>query len=417
MRMQSVEDIQSILSSHQAHPEFRTLIDSWRSPRTDLELAEFLRQACSVSSSASQALEALEAAAPFAERLAQDATKEVLQHLEQLCHKIAEGVDDLPAHGIVSALRACAEAGLPYAPLCSVALASLGADLRAAQSVEVLESCAALRLEIPQLRPWLSLLLEKGLERQLSAGGLARLLAAAGRLGLLEAHETAEILHRIVTVASPLRPLAAEALAALSLGLALLRWKPSDGRAADFWQVACWIGQLDRSHVQPGHIFALRSFALWLLVSPENRVAVNELRPDLQRAIAKLVRENSTQHRPVSDTTLKFRHEAAEVLRRANQPYDLDISLGLGFVDLALPGADGVFWLLDGPEAFRRPFRTDAGRPQLHLVATSVVGSAPVSTHNKLHGSVNGPTPVVYPLLLVVLPYRTPTATPILEPG
>ena len=39
----------------------------------------------------------------------------------------------------------------------------------------------------PRLQPWLNLLLEKGLDRQLSAAGLARLLAAAGRLGVLEA--------------------------------------------------------------------------------------------------------------------------------------------------------------------------------------------------------------------------------------
>lgn len=349
-----------------AGTEFRSLLGSWRSPRTDLELADFLKKAVASSREAAEALEAVEAAAPFAEKLAANATAEVLQYLELLCKKIALSANELETRELVAAMRACAEAGLPYAPLCSAALVSLGTNLTAAQSVEVLESCAALRLDIPQLQPWLGMLLEKGLDRQLSASGLARMLAAAGRLGV-QAEQTARILHRIVTVTSPIRPMQAETLASLCLGLTLQRWMPSENQS-DFWQVTSWLATLDQATVRPSHGFSMRNFALGLLIEPEGRAAIDGLNPDLQKAMARLIRGTATHRRPVSDTTLKFRHEAAEVLRRAGRPYDLDISLGVGFVDLALPGPDGVFWLLDGPEAFRRPFRTDSTRPKLELV-------------------------------------------------
>eukprot|EP00435_Cladocopium_sp_Y103_P028621 s3616_g7.t1 len=295
--------------------------------------------AVAFSREAAEALEAVEAAAPFAEKLAANATAEVLQYLELLCKKIALSANDLETHQLVAAMRAMA-AWVPGSPVSGgpgvVRCTPLGYSSAAA-----------------------------GLDRQLSASGLARLLAAAGRLGL-QAEQTAHILHRIVTVSSPIRPMPAETLASLCLGLTLQRWMPSD--QSDFWQVASWLATLDQAAVRPTHGFSMRNFALGLLIKPEGRAAIDGLRPDLQKAMARLIRGTSTHRRPVSDTTLKFRHEAAEVLRRAGRPYDLDVSLGLGFVDLALPGPDGVFWLLDGPEAFRRPFRTDSTRPKLELV-------------------------------------------------
>ncbi|CAJ1366020.1 unnamed protein product [Effrenium voratum] len=348
----------------QGPSEFRALLDSWRYPRTEMDLAQFLRKATALCGDAEEALQALEAAAPFAEKLAASATAEVLQHLELLCQKIL--AEDLPASRLVSALQACAEAGLPYAPLCSAAL-SFGESTTASQALGLLESCSKLRLAVPELRLWLIMLLQKGLDRQLSANGLARLLAAAGRLSLLEAEEAAGVLHRLVTVASPIRPMQPDTMAALCVGLTLARWMPSTGHP-DFWQVSSWLSSVVNQPLRPAQTSALRNFVLGLMIRPEGRAAVEGLRPDLQRGIAQAA-QGLAHRRPVSDTTLKFRHEAAEVLRRAGQLYDLDISLGVGFVDLAVPGQDGALWLLDGPEAFCRPFQSDGAKTKLELVS------------------------------------------------
>ncbi|CAE8697455.1 unnamed protein product, partial [Polarella glacialis] len=194
----------------EASRQFRELLVSWRRPRTDLELAEFLRSALAKADHPDEALQTLEAAAPFAQRLAADASGEVLQLLETLVDRVAVSVHELPLPRVVAALRACAVAGLPHAPLFAAATASLDSSIGADQAVEVLEYCAALRLAIPELRPWLQRLREQGLERKLPASGLARLLAASARLALLETSEADDILRRIATVASTMRPQSVE---------------------------------------------------------------------------------------------------------------------------------------------------------------------------------------------------------------
>eukprot|EP00931_Biecheleriopsis_adriatica_P075785 TRINITY_DN49579_c0_g1_i1.p1 TRINITY_DN49579_c0_g1~~TRINITY_DN49579_c0_g1_i1.p1 ORF type:complete len:990 (+),score=235.40 TRINITY_DN49579_c0_g1_i1:38-3007(+) len=363
-----------------ASAPFRELLESWRRPRTDLELADFLREALLRAKDGEEALQALEAAAPFAQRLAAIATGEVLQHLEALAERVAEAAAELPSARLVASWRACAVAGLPHAQLFAASTSYLGSSLSAMHLVEALESCAVLRLSIPELRPWLEGLLDQGLERRLPAGGLARLLAAAARLSLLQADEAESLLQRMVTVASPVRPLPIDTLATLCLGLSLLGWSPS-AAGSELWQVASWLEKASGQPRSPSQALALRHFTLALLAEPAARAAVQELPPDLQRALAGTVRGPSAppSRRPLaSDTTLKFRHEVAEVLRKGGEAYDLDLGLGPGLsVELALPGAGNALWLLDGPEAFHRPFLTNSagGRAMLNLVPLEVLRS------------------------------------------
>lgn len=353
--------------------KFQALLSTWQQPRTDLELVHFLRDATTLCNEPVEALQALEAAAPFAERLAAGATAEVLQLLEKLCQSIAQAAPDLTADQLGGALQACAVAGLPHAPLFSAALDCM-TETGATRAVEVLESCAKLRLALPELMPWLRMLRAEGAGRQLSANGLARLLAAAARLGIVEAPEVDHILKRLLTVASPIRPMSPETIAAVCLGLTLTSWTPRAGQS-DLWEVARWLRSSKRAQESqaPLHATVLRNFVLRLLMSPSSREAASELSPELQEVMVDVLCSASAQRRVVSDTTLKFRHEAAEVLRKAGRPYDLDIGLGPAFIDLALPGNDGAFWLLDGPEAFQRPFQH--GKAALNLVPAEVFRS------------------------------------------
>ncbi|CAE7405961.1 unnamed protein product [Symbiodinium necroappetens] len=81
--------------------KFQALLSAWQQPRTDLELVHFLRDATALCNEPVEALQALEAAAPFAERLAAGATAEVLQLLEKLCQSIAQAAPDLTADQLV----------------------------------------------------------------------------------------------------------------------------------------------------------------------------------------------------------------------------------------------------------------------------------------------------------------------------
>ncbi|CAE6944289.1 unnamed protein product, partial [Symbiodinium sp. KB8] len=81
--------------------KFQALLSTWQQPRTDLELVHFLRDATTLCNEPVEALQALEAAAPFAERLAAGATAEVLQLLEKLCQSIAQAAPDLTADQLV----------------------------------------------------------------------------------------------------------------------------------------------------------------------------------------------------------------------------------------------------------------------------------------------------------------------------
>lgn len=120
-----------------------------------------------------------------------------------------------------------------------------------------------------------------------------------------------------------------------------------------------------------------------ILARPEGRETAECLDPDLKHALAAILLQQPGRRSPCSDTALKFRHEVTETLRVADRAYDLDLRLAPGFnADLAiLPmrsgarASRGTIWLLDGPEAFHRPFSASAdgnaesiGEPLLQLV-------------------------------------------------
>jgi len=221
---------------------------------------------------------------------------------------------------------------------------------------------------------------------------LARLLAASARLALLDVEpannkaNAVALLQRLLTVASPIRLPNLDTIATLCHGLYLARWSPE---TPELFQLVSWISQLESSARTAPQAMALRFFALSVLATPEGRLATQSFGPDLRRTLARAVTTPTPMRRlVVSDTTLKLRHEVAEVLRRAGRPYDLEVSLcpGLG-VDLTLLrrggrgggdicGASSALWLLDGPESFHRPFvavqsdATDAGRSksEAHLL-------------------------------------------------
>merc|ERR1712113_450098 len=100
--------------------------------------------------------------------------------------------------------------------------------------VEAFEACAALRLAIPEIQPWFDRVRADNFERRLPVSGLARLLAATARLGVIDKHGVGSILQRIVTVASPMRPPSLDVIATICQGLFLAKWSP---RGHELWQV------------------------------------------------------------------------------------------------------------------------------------------------------------------------------------
>merc|ERR1712232_436086 len=113
--------------------------------------------------------------------------------------------------------------------------------------------------------------------------------------------------------------------------------------------------------------------------------------------LAAALSQPPTHRRPlVSDTTLKFRYEVTEALRRAGCSYDMDLRLGVDLrVDVATSGVrpmDGALWLLDGPECFHRPFISpDSGlslvpaeQRRIELLETLRSDSAVAAMHEAL---------------------------------
>lgn len=398
-------------------------------------VAGMLREALALpTQDAESLLQVCEAAATFTLRVSADsaAAGEVLELLSQLADRVADGLGDLEGGRAVAALRACALAGLPHAGVfiavarhCNFHSSGPGA-VGALQVVEALEAGAILRLLLPELRVWVERLRQEGLERRLPTPGLARFVAAAARLRIIDAAGTESVAQRAFTVASPIRPPQMSVITAICQGLYLADWQP--GGEADsnaslvLWQLLAWLGSLKDQPRTASQSDGLRLFALSLLVQPETRRLVEGFPEDLRYALASLL------HGPAlpavrSDTTLKFQHEVAEYFREHGRAYDLHVSLapGLG-PDLALlgqdgsalkgdvkiaskftspqdehglaklavklqrvkvdafewigatrgggaaaveipkarglrrPSAPGVFWLLDGPESFHRPF-------------------------------------------------------------
>merc|ERR1712194_722274 len=143
----------------------------------------------------------------------------------------------------------------------------------------------------------------------------------------------------------------------------------------------------------------MQAFAMGILADAEARASSEHLPSDSRLALAAALRSHADVNharssgvlalsgirspflQSPSDTTLKLRHEVAETLREADRDYDLDIQFGPGLnAELALlpgrsrsrsssPAGEGAgVWMLDGPEAFFRPFV----RSKLRLVPSEL---------------------------------------------
>eukprot|EP00929_Paragymnodinium_shiwhaense_P083477 TRINITY_DN44509_c0_g1_i1.p1 TRINITY_DN44509_c0_g1~~TRINITY_DN44509_c0_g1_i1.p1 ORF type:complete len:1013 (-),score=244.11 TRINITY_DN44509_c0_g1_i1:73-3111(-) len=355
-------------------------------PTSNAELASFLSELRDgARGSAADALHALQSSTPFVQRLVAEASGDVIRFLDELGDEIVQGVDTLPPAELVQALHACGLAGLPHLPLFAAVLSRLDASSASGmQFVEALEACAVLRLCTPEVQACFERMLANGLERRLPLQGLARLLAASARLAVVSPEQVSKLLQRMTVVASTVRPPPAEAVAMLCHGLYLAAWAPS---VPELFQVAAWLSQRDEADFSQSQAAAVRNFALALLARDEGRRTADCLDADLRHALAKAVMLKPAGRTPFSDTALKFRHEVAETLRAADQTYDLDLRFGPGVAaDLAiapvrsgLMARNGALWLLDGPEAFHRPFTAPSeagsdgagpalGEPSLQLV-------------------------------------------------
>ena len=253
------------------------------------ELIAFLRAAKAKARDAEDLTRALEVAGPYTRRLAADATGEVFGLAEALVDGIAASLETLPPARVVAALNACAGVGLPHVPLFAAAMERLDNKAGALPLVEALEACAALRLLIPELRPWSERVLAEGLERRLPAVGLARLLTALARLKLLDQARTDALLQRMVAVASPVRPPQLNTVSRLCYGLYLARWEPE---SSELWQVVSWLAQAEEeagsAAIPPLQLTSLGYFATGLLASPAARREIEGFPSELRRPLLRI---------------------------------------------------------------------------------------------------------------------------------
>jgi len=308
--------------------------------------------------------QAFTASAPFAQRRGRpEGTEQAYKKLLEIADllEIAASEGELTHREVFTLLRSCAAAGLPHVGLFKIAangsekLGSTLKELKPLEFVEALESAAKVRLRLPELDLALRDFVREGRADWLHGPALIRLLLAASQIGPFEEAETLVVLQRILELSARSR-VPTSLCYALHLSTAI----PSKMQLDRI----CQSLEEPRTPVQK---MVMRDFALGILADKKGLEVVKSLPPRSRTLLAEAALGDGVQHQllegdaPVSDSTLRLRHEVTETLRRAGKEYDLEIPVAPGLTaDVALPGPAGILWLLDGPEAFHHPLNSSS---------------------------------------------------------
>eukprot|EP00931_Biecheleriopsis_adriatica_P048775 TRINITY_DN28186_c0_g1_i1.p1 TRINITY_DN28186_c0_g1~~TRINITY_DN28186_c0_g1_i1.p1 ORF type:complete len:1021 (-),score=191.67 TRINITY_DN28186_c0_g1_i1:61-3081(-) len=297
-------------------------------------------------------------------RLARDPA--VLEVVERIGDQVAAHTNDLSTLQLVSALEWFASVGLPYHLLFESVLLEL-LDRQRAQSVSwgqaigVLESFAAVRLRIPELEVLYSYLRRPQELARLPTMALVRFLSAAARLELTDEAglDSREMVDRILAETTPQRPLPLEESVIIVQSLLLSGTVPPDKQLR---HLLTWIAGARVPQLLPQQLAVLRQYSFFLLAQEDINVRGSLLRMpvEMQNFISEMLRHRSASFTPgSSDTTRRFRDEVSELVlshRSATSCTTAALGVSLGPAGNAELLVDGNFWLLDGPEAFFRPF-------------------------------------------------------------
>eukprot|EP00927_Polykrikos_kofoidii_P078233 TRINITY_DN75084_c0_g1_i1.p1 TRINITY_DN75084_c0_g1~~TRINITY_DN75084_c0_g1_i1.p1 ORF type:complete len:714 (+),score=118.49 TRINITY_DN75084_c0_g1_i1:89-2143(+) len=299
---------------------------------------------------------------------------------ERLGDVIVAHVSELSTLQLTGALTCFASVGLPYhlvyeTVLCAVIERHQAQGLSWGQVIGVLECFANVRLKIPELRTLYQHLRQPHELARLPTMALVRFLSAASRLELVdEDHaDTREVVERVLAETTPAKPLPLDSSVMIVQSLVLSGTVLPD---RPLRHLLAWVALARAHEITPEQLMVLRQYCVFLLTQPDahDRGSLFRLPVEVQRFATGVMRHRSPAWMPGnSDTTRRFRGEVTDLALKFHGGSAVDgqiseaqsatrsASLPLGPVGSVDLHVGGRCWLLDGPEAFFRPFIAISG--------------------------------------------------------
>lgn len=290
----------------------------------------------------------------------------LLEAVERLGDQVAMHVKDLSNLQLISALDLFADLGLPYHLLFESVLVELLERRQALswqQAMLLLEAFAVVRIRIPELaRIYQRQRRQQELARLLTMG-MVRFLSSATRLGLVDEAGTdvREMICRILAETSPHRPLPADDVVSIIASLLASGIVLPDMQLR---HILSWIADLRPGQLAERDLATLRQYSFFLLAQVEGsaRFTLQRMPVEMQTQISELLCHKAPAwSRPVTQPTRLLRAEVSELLLAEDPMAPMESStvpsVSLGPAGQADAEVHGTVLLLDGPEAFFRPFR------------------------------------------------------------
>jgi len=285
--------------------------------------------------------------------------------VERMADIIVANAPQLLTTQLITALMALAEAGIPYYLLFEVVLQTVlerrhSQGLSWSQAVWVLESFARVRLRIDDLQELHSHLLQPHELARMPTMALIRFFNASARLDLMDGStlEVNQLMDRILAETTPLKPLPLNSSVLLVQCLLFSGVTLPDRQLR---HLLAWMAGTKLQELSIQQLTVLRQYTLFVLAQPDEgaRQSLLRLPVEIQRFLASVLNHRAPAWAQTpSDTTRQFRDAAYDALSDSSNPGDSTVApppvLGpAGAVDMQV---GEQCWLLDGPEAFYRPF-------------------------------------------------------------
>ncbi|CAK9067866.1 unnamed protein product [Durusdinium trenchii] len=292
----------------------------------------------------------------------------LLEVVERLGDQVAMRSPELTSLQLVSAVDVFADMGLPYHLVFEAALLELlqkKQPLTWQQAIVVLEAFAAVQIRIPELaRIYQRFQRQQELAR-LPTMGMVRFLAAATQLELTENRDVKEMTCRILAETSPERPLPVVDTVSLIESLWLSGSVLQDMQLR---HLLSWVATLRPRELSEQNLTTLRNYILFILAQEDGsaRLSLQRMPVEIQTRLSELLCHPSPcWTRTPSEETRLLRSEVSELLLEKAPSHVAALpAVSLGPAGQADLEVNHVGWLLDGPEAFFRPFTPLRYTPQ-----------------------------------------------------
>lgn len=290
----------------------------------------------------------------------------LLEAVERLGDQVAMHVKDLSNLQLISALDLFADLGLPYHLLFESVLVELLERRQALswqQAILLLEAFAVVRIRIPELAKIYQRQRRQQELARLPTMGMVRFLSSATRLGLVDevGTDVREMICRILAETSPHRPLPVDDVVSIIASLLASGIVLPDMQLR---HILSWIADLRPGQLAERDLATLRQYSFFLLAQVEGsaRFTLQRMPVEMQTQISELLCHKAPAwSRPVTQPTRLLREEVSELLLAEDPMVPMESStvptVSLGPAGQADAEVHGTVLLLDGPEAFFRPFR------------------------------------------------------------